>query len=276
MGTRLVEGVAIREWGDADEPGVLLWPGLGFTGAYFAEVAPLLAGRCVAVDPPGWGGSPPLDVYTYERLVELVAELVRACCCSAILGHSLGGDIAVGVATAPPPELKAVVLVDGGYLDDAARRALGSPRGISPEQTLEWARTSEPRYPDWSAAVRDLAADCGGRVSAALEAVLRDVLVEVDGEVRGTAEPEAVAGLVIAVRRGNAAALAAGVAVPTLLVACARPGEHRVAKQRAWEAFAAASPLIELHVADTWFHHPFLQAPEASAQLVRDWLHPHA
>jgi len=54
---RLVAGLAVREWGDPDDPAVLLWPGPGATGAYFAEVSAGLPGQAVAVDPPGFGRS---------------------------------------------------------------------------------------------------------------------------------------------------------------------------------------------------------------------------
>ena len=156
MDGRLVEGVAVREWGDPAEPGILLWPGLGSTGAYFAAIAGMLPGRAVAVDPPGWGRSPPLDPYTYERLVELAGDLIVACGCRAIIGHSLGADLALGVATEPPAGLSAVVLVDGGYMDAATRAALGVPTAASRDELIAWVQANAPRFPDWDAASREL------------------------------------------------------------------------------------------------------------------------
>lgn len=265
----------MREWGDDGEPGILLWPGLGFTGAYFAGVGPKLPGRCVAVDPPGFGGSPPLETYSYERLVELAVAVLAACRCRAIVGHSLGGDIAVGVCNARPAELRAAVLIDGGYLDDAARIELDSPFRHSREELLRRWRENETHYPDWDTALRDCAAGFGGGLSPELEAALRDVFVEADGEIRPAAPPERVADLIVATRRRDVAALARGVAVPTLLVAAGQPPGQRAAKQRAWEAFAEASPLIDLHVAEDWNHHPFMEVPDRSAALVAAWLRPY-
>ena len=40
----LTSGVALREWGEPGLPEVLLWPGLGSTGAYFGAVAEALPG----------------------------------------------------------------------------------------------------------------------------------------------------------------------------------------------------------------------------------------
>ena len=64
-------GVMLREWGEPELPGVLLWPGLGSTGAYFAGIAGALPGRAVAADPPGFGSSAPLEPSTFERLVDV-------------------------------------------------------------------------------------------------------------------------------------------------------------------------------------------------------------
>jgi hypothetical protein len=70
------EGVADREWGHSTQPGVLLWPGLGSTAAYFSAIAPLLPGDVVGADPPGFGRSPPPDEYSYERLVDAARSVI--------------------------------------------------------------------------------------------------------------------------------------------------------------------------------------------------------
>jgi pimeloyl-ACP methyl ester carboxylesterase len=273
MRGRMVAGVAIREWGDPGEPGVLLWPGVGSTGAYFGAVGALLPGRAVAADPPGFGGSPPPQAYAYQSLVERAGDVVGECDCRAMLGHSLGADIALGVAAEPPAGLRAVVLVDGGYMDAATRAALGLPTTASRAELIAWLRENSPRFPDWDAAVRDLAAMLGAKPSPAIEAYVREVLAEVDGEICDPAPPERVADLLRAVVHHDFAALARRIAVPTLLIACVQPPESRAHKEPAWQAFASASHLIELHVAENWGHNPLLQDPEASASVIADWLH---
>ena len=245
------DGVAVREWGEPGDPGVLLWPGLGSTGAYFASVVGLLPGRAVAVDPPGWGGSPPPQTYTYAGLVGLAADLVSAYGCRTIVGHSLGADIAVGVACRPPAGLRAAVLVDGGYLDAGTRAQLGLPTGADRDELSAWWGENGPRFPDWETAIRDLAVLFETEATPALEAVVRDSFVSVDGEIRGSAPPGRVADLLLAVVHEDVAARARQVAVPTLLIACGQPLHTRPVKEPAWRAFAeAASPLVDLHVAD--------------------------
>src|SRR5579871_1055392 len=124
---RPLDRLAVREWGDRAAPGIVLWPGLGATGAYFASIAEALPGRGVAVDPPGFGRSPPLDDCTYSALVELAGSVVAAVGGHAMVGHSLGAHIAAGVACDPPAGLRAVVLIDGGFMDAERLAEVGMP-----------------------------------------------------------------------------------------------------------------------------------------------------
>jgi pimeloyl-ACP methyl ester carboxylesterase len=140
---------------------------------------------------------------------------------------------------------------------------------------VAWARANSPRFPDWDTAIRELASMIGVEPTPAIEAFVRSELTEVDGEICDNASPESVADLLLAVVREDFAARARTIAVPTLLIACGQPPEHRAARQNAWEEFARASPLIELHVAEQWSHNPLLQDPQGSASLIADWLSAH-
>lgn len=264
--------MAVREWGDPADPAILLWPGLGSTGAYFAELAPALPGRAVAVDPPGFGRSAPLDGYTSERLIEIAAAVAEACGCWAIVGHSLGAYIAVGVAADPPAGLRAAVLIDGGFMDLPTMAESGMPVASGREQLIAWMRANELRFPDWKTAIRNMAMMIGGEPTAALEAYIREVYAEVDGEIRETTPPEEMADQVLAVVGHDVLTPAKRVQVPTLLIASGQPVERRATREQAWREFADSSPLIELHVADAWGHNPILQDSEASTRLIADWL----
>jgi pimeloyl-ACP methyl ester carboxylesterase len=269
---RLVAGLAVREWGDPADPAILLWPGLGSTGGYFAEVAPALPGRAVAVDPPGFGRSSPLDGYTFERLTELAAAVARACGCWAIVGHSLGAYLAVGVAADPPAGLRAAVLIDGGFMDAPAMAETGMPVNSGREQLIAWMRASGPSFADWGTAIRELAQMIGGGPTAAFEAYVREAFVDVGGEIRERTSPEEMADQVLAIVDRDVLTPAERVEIPTLLIASGQPAERRPARERAWRQFADSSPLIELQVADAWGHNPILQDGEASTRVIADWL----
>ena len=268
-------GLAIREWGDPAEPGILLWPGLGATSAYFASVAEALPGRAVAVDPPGFGRSEPPHAYAYERLVEGASAAVEACACRAIVGHSLGAYLALGVATRPPAGLRAAVLIDGGFLDAEGMAELGMPTTAGRAELIAWLKANTPRFPDWETAIRELAAMIGSARTPALDAYARELLIEVDGELCDPTPPDRAADLILAVLNQDVLALAQSVAVPTLLIACGLPVERRAIREKAWQPFADRSSLIELHLAENWGHNPILQDPEASSNLIAGWLRQH-
>jgi pimeloyl-ACP methyl ester carboxylesterase len=275
MRRRLVEGVAVREWGDPGEPGILMWPGLGATGGYFAAVAEAMPGRAVCVDPPGFGDSPPLETYDYGRLVELASAMIGACECQAFVGHSLGGFFGATIASDPPPALRAVVLIDGGHLGMREFVALGQPAPeASRAELLSWAKENEQRYPDWDTAVTKLAEMIGGEVTPALEAYAREVLVERDGEIQSRSPAELVADMLV-VAREHDPDVARDIAVPTLLMAGAQPPETRAIREPAWRRFADASPQVALRVGEDWRHNPILQDPEGSSELIAGWLAAH-
>ena len=134
-----------------------------------------------------------------------------------MIGHSLGTDIALGVANDPPAGLRAVVLVDGGYLDAAARTELGLPVTAGMEELIAWCEENSLRFPDWETAVRKLAAFFGAEATAVVEGIVHDSFVSVDGEIRESLEPERVADLLLVVLHQDVAARARAVDVPTLL-----------------------------------------------------------
>lgn len=91
--------------GGHGEPLLLLLHGLGATADVWAGWQPLLAerwpGRWLAPDLPGHGGSAPLADYTFDALAAAVRPLVRPG--TVVLGHSLGGVVALALAAAGAP-----------------------------------------------------------------------------------------------------------------------------------------------------------------------------
>lgn len=272
MHEKLIDGLTVREWGDPADPAILLWPGLGSNSAYFAAIAGALPGRAVAVDPPGFGRSAPVSRYTADGLVEATVKLVEACECWAIVGHSLGAYVAAGVAAEPPVGLSAAVMIDGGFLDARGMAELGMPVTSGREQLIAWISANRLRFSDWETAIRGFATMIGAAPTAELGTYVREILVEVDGEIREPAPPERMADLVLALVNQDVTALARRVTVPTLLIACGQPTELRARREPAWQRFAKSSEQIELHVADAWGHNPLLQDPDVSTRLIAEWL----
>jgi pimeloyl-ACP methyl ester carboxylesterase len=269
---RVIDGIAIRETGDPAAPGILLWPGLGSAGYYFDAIAQQLPGRSVAVDPPGFGRSPRPGALTLERLLEQAFSLCEACGCAAVVGHSLGGQIALELAARPPRGLRAAVSIDGGFLSRADVAELGMPTGSGLAALTDWMAANMPRFPDWPTAIRELASMLGSEPTAAIEAYARQYLRESADGIAEAGPPELLAQTVLAVIGEDPAARGAALAVPVLLIACGLPVASRATRQRAWEALARSSPLIELEIAEAWTHNPVLQDPGGAASLIGDWL----
>jgi pimeloyl-ACP methyl ester carboxylesterase len=89
--------------GGSGEPVLVLLHGLGATGDVWDGWRPWLArrwpGRWLAPDLPGHGGSPPLAAYTFDGFAATVAGLLPPGAGVVVLGHSLGGVIALALAS---------------------------------------------------------------------------------------------------------------------------------------------------------------------------------
>src|SRR5262249_16946182 len=84
------------------EPVLLLVHGLGGTGDVWSGLHDVLSarwpGRWVMPDLPGHGRSGPLSRYSFGRLAAAVAETVPSVNRVVVLGHSLGGVVALSLA----------------------------------------------------------------------------------------------------------------------------------------------------------------------------------
>jgi pimeloyl-ACP methyl ester carboxylesterase len=114
--------IAFADWpGPDDVPPLLCIPGFTRTGRDFEELAKALAGRrrVICPDLVGRGGSSRLaDPYGYTMRTYLghMAALVSALQLPevAVLGVSMGGLVAMGLATDPTLDVRHLVLVDIG------------------------------------------------------------------------------------------------------------------------------------------------------------------
>ncbi|WP_138734065.1 alpha/beta fold hydrolase [Modestobacter excelsi] len=112
--------IASRIWGPVGAPGVVLVHGGAAHSGWWDHVAPLLTGhRVAALDLTGHGGSDRRDTYDphlWAREVVAVAaaaELDRP----VVVGHSMGGWVAVTVAAEHAADVSSVVVVDSPLND---------------------------------------------------------------------------------------------------------------------------------------------------------------
>src|SRR5207247_590925 len=96
------ERLRVQRGGDG-EPVLLLLHGLGATGDVWRGLHDLLRkrwpGRWVTPDLPGHGGSPRLPRYSFGHLAAAVARAVPPADRVVVLGHSIGGAVALALAS---------------------------------------------------------------------------------------------------------------------------------------------------------------------------------
>ena len=104
-------------------PWLILWPGLGEAAEEFSRLlreGPSQGWNVAAIDPPGHGQSGAWDSWdessaltVWERVIETLTPATPP----VLGGHSVGACWAIRMAAARPASVRAVVLLDGGYLD---------------------------------------------------------------------------------------------------------------------------------------------------------------
>lgn len=126
--------LAYHTWGDPSRPAIMLVHGFQDHGQSYARTARVLASRWFLVAPDlrghgesGWVGEGG-DYYYYDYLNDVLSiadavGLQRF----GLVGHSLGGNVAVGVTAIAPERVEALVLLEGmGFqthdLDDTTHR----------------------------------------------------------------------------------------------------------------------------------------------------------
>jgi 3-oxoadipate enol-lactonase len=115
-------GALIRTFEGGEGPPLLLVHGFGGAAWNFSELAPLLPGkRLILPDLPGHGGSSPLPAPTLAGFADVLAELLDGPV--DVLGHSLGGVVALRLAERHPSLVRRLVLAAPAGISSSTRVA---------------------------------------------------------------------------------------------------------------------------------------------------------
>ena len=116
----------------ASRPAWVLLHYFGGSALSWQLLVQALGGGCVAPDLRGFGAAPPSGAMRVEDYVDDVAALLPDSC--VLVGHSMGGKVALALAARRPPGLRGLVLVAPSPpgpepMDDAARTKLRAAWG---------------------------------------------------------------------------------------------------------------------------------------------------
>jgi pimeloyl-ACP methyl ester carboxylesterase len=228
----------------AEGPSVLYWHGGGGGSDELIRIAPVLEAAGYAVygpDAPGYGKSPPVEPERYRAsaVAELAVALIDELGIAPVVwvGYSWGGSIGFHVAARHPDRVRALALLDGGYLDPA-----DDP---SYEPSLDF----EERIESW-------------RVELEQQEDVDDAPIEVVAA--------AMAGSNVEPALPHLPQLAA-TGIPVFLAAATKPPEWNEIRARRIEGLLTAIPAA--HVVRVESGHGILQ--EAGDEVLRallDWL----
>jgi pimeloyl-ACP methyl ester carboxylesterase len=115
-------GAQIRTFEGGEGPALLLVHGFGGAAWNFSELAPLLPGRRLIIpDLPGHGASSPLPAPTLTGFADVLAEILDGPV--DVLGHSLGGVVALRLAERHPSLVRSLVLAAAAGISSSTRWA---------------------------------------------------------------------------------------------------------------------------------------------------------
>jgi pimeloyl-ACP methyl ester carboxylesterase len=119
-------GARVRVFGAGAGPALLLVHGFGGAAWNFDELAELLPGRRLLIpDLPGHGGSAPLAAPSLAGFADVLADVLAAegIDQTDVLGHSLGGVVALRLAVRHPERVRRLILAAPAGISSATRVA---------------------------------------------------------------------------------------------------------------------------------------------------------
>jgi pimeloyl-ACP methyl ester carboxylesterase len=257
----------IEEWGDPANPPVILVHGLGDNGARdWRYLAPALAEDfyVVAFDLPGFGRSEKYNALytpeTYTRFVEWIAETYVEGQFT-LIGHSMGGAIALNYAAAHADRLTRLVLIDAAGI---LHRTAFTKHLIN---NVKLPDASDTLPADNLAALNELLGinlEDIDRYPAAMDVVLLSPIVR--GALLG-GDSRAIAGFALV--QHNFSGKLRKVTVPTLVIWGA---EDPVTPLRTGRLLASNLPMARLEIVQGAGHTPMVESTARLNRLVLDEL----
>ncbi|MCZ2438755.1 MAG: alpha/beta hydrolase [Burkholderiales bacterium] len=229
---------------------VLLLPGLLCDEAVWRHQVAALAGQHCVI--PSWGLARSIGEMAGIALAATAAPEL------AVVGHSMGGRVALEIARRAPERVGRMALLDTG-MDPLAAGEAGRREVAGRQALLQTARTQGMR------AMGQVWARGMVHPDHLESAVFEDILAMIE---RRSAD-EFAAQIEALIQRPNAREVLAGLRCPTLL-ACGRQDQWSPLARH--EEMQRLCPVAELAVIEHSGHMSTMEQPAAVSALLRDWL----
>lgn len=233
--------------------------GWGLNGRVFDDLQRRWPGPVLAPDLPGHGAAPWTgEAHSLEDWTRLLAVQLPPQC--ALLGWSLGGQLALRLAAQAPQQVRRLVLVA------TTPRFVAGPgweAGLAPALLQRFA---EGLSADWQATLAEFLQlqVRGSRDAAQVLAGLQQAVL-----AQGAAQPRALAAGLALLRDTDLRAAVATVVAPALVVS----GQHdRVTPPQAGAWLATALPQARHRLVPRAGHAPFLSHPDEFCAHLADFL----
>jgi len=225
----------------------LLLHGVGSGPATLWRIREWLEGSGWTVEDAALLGHGGREAAPSHSLDAFVADVLPHGDFDLVVGHSLGGTVALHATTVRPGWTKRLILVEPAIRLDEALIEVAKPSELA---ELRW--TSEEiaeHNPRWDA---------------------RDVEAKLAEAAR--ARPETVAGLFDENRRLDLEDEAARVAVPTLVITGDRTTNYSIIDESTWRRLEGVNPRLEFVPVPGTGHSPHRDAPSATRAIMLGWL----
>ncbi|MEB2300150.1 alpha/beta hydrolase [Lysinibacillus xylanilyticus] len=266
----------IYQWGDPQNPTVIFVHGLGSTGLAFGELAKHLPEyHIVTFDLPGHGYAKALEeenAYFPSNLIVEIEKIINQQLGNAshyLIGHSLGADLALHYAAKYPKQLKAIILLDGGYL---------SPQDL--EVTLENELQdiekfcNEVNFPSWDVFFESEKEELS-RWSEELEEASRAQVKEQDGEIRLTISTFTGQSMIKGIHVEPVTDIVEQVHCPALLIRATKPVELESTRKKSIQILQSRIKNLDIEPIADAGHDIFREAPKDVANKIRTWVENH-
>ncbi len=244
---------------------------MGSTGLTFGEFSKYLdTYHILAFDLPGHGNAEKCNKKTdyqpaklAEKIHEKLSKLEKQS--FYLMGHSLGGNIALYYGEKYPEKLKGIILLDGGYITP-------SEFGSLEEQLQESERHyTESRYDSWKDFIEEEKKEYSSW-SKELEVAARARVKEVNNEIQLKVELDTIQAFITVFFEESVKDILERIKVPILLLTASEPEEVNAIREsscKRFEQLANAATIISIPKAG---HDLFSDQPILIAQHINEWV----